>query len=80
MWGVIALVSGSLIPVIISHTVTDIVNFSYWWTDIAGKFEYQPIAITGIDLHFLVWSVLFTVSGILFVWGLGKVKAVRLQS
>lgn len=78
--GQIAYATGSLLPGIIAHTVLDIVNFSYWWTDIAGKFEYQPIATTGIDLHFLIWSVLFIVSGLLFVWGLGKVKAVRLQS
>ena len=78
--GVFAQVSGSLLPGIIAHTVLDIINFSYWWSDIAGKFEYQPIAITGIDLHFLVWSVLFTLSSVLLVWGLGKVKAVRLQS
>ena len=71
---------GSLLPGIIAHTALDIINFSYWWSDIAGKFEYQPIAITGIDLHFLVWTVLFTISGVLFVWGLGKVKAMRLQS
>jgi membrane protease YdiL (CAAX protease family) len=80
LFGAIAYATGSLLPGIIAHTVLDIVNFSYWWSDIAGKFEYQPIAITGIDLHFLVWSVLFTISGVLFVWGLGKVKAVRLQS
>ena len=77
---VFAQAAGSLLPGIIAHTVLDIVNFSYWWSDIAGKFEYQPIAITGIDLHFIVWSVLFTVSSVLVVWGLGKVKAVRLQS
>jgi len=78
--GEIAYVTGSLLPGIIAHTVLDIVNFSYWWTDIAGRFDYQPIAITGLDLPFLVWLVLFTVSGVLLVWALGKVKNVRLQS
>jgi len=80
MMGEIAYATGSLLPGIIAHTALDIVNFSYWWTDIAGKFEYQPIAITGIDPHFLVWSVLFIVSGVLLVLGLGKIKAVRLQA
>ena len=80
MMGMIAYATGSLLPGIIAHTILDIVNFSYWWTDVAGKFEYQPIAITGMDLHFLVWSVLLAVSGMLFAWVLGKVKAVRLQS
>ena len=80
MWGLIAYETGSLLPGIIAHTVLDVFNFAYWWTDVAGRFEYRPIAITGLDLHFLVWSLLFIVSGVLFVWGLGKVKAVRLQS
>jgi membrane protease YdiL (CAAX protease family) len=71
---------GSLLPGIFAHTVIDIVNFSYWWSDIAGKFEYQPIGITGVDLHFIVWLSILTVSGVLVVWGLIKVKAVRLQS
>jgi len=80
MMGEIAYATGSLLPGIIAHTVLDIVNFSYWWTDIAGRFDYQPIAITGIDLHFLAWSVLFIVSGVFLVLGLGKIKAVRLQA
>jgi len=80
MFGLIAYATGSLLPGIIAHTVLDIVNFSYWWTDIAGKFEYQPIAITGVDLHFVVWLLIFTGSIALFIWNLGKVKAVRLQS
>jgi len=80
MMGEIAYATGSLLPGIIAHTVLDIVNFSYWWTDIAGRFDYQPIAITGIDLHFLAWSVLFIVSGVFLVLGLGKIKAVRMQA
>ncbi len=78
--GAFAYASGSLLPGIIAHTVFDIVNFSYWWSDIAGKFEYQPIAITGVDLHFIVWSLIFAASAVLSILGLGKVKAVRLQS
>jgi membrane protease YdiL (CAAX protease family) len=78
--GAFAYASGSLIPGIISHMVIDIVNFSYWWSDIAGKFEYQPISITGIDLHFVVWLLIFAISAALSIWGLGKIKAVRMQS
>jgi len=80
MFGLMTYATGSLLPGIIAHTVLDIVNFSYWWTDVAGRFEYRPIAITGMDLHFLVWSVLLTISSVVFVWVLGRVKAVRLQS
>lgn len=80
MMGEIAYATGSLLPGIIAHTVLDIVNFSYWWTDIAGRFEYQPIVITGVDIHFLVWSVLFIVASVLLLWALGKVKAFQLQN
>ena len=78
--GVFAYASGSLIPGIIAHLVIDIVNFSYWWSDIAGKFEYQPIAITGIDLHFVSWLLIFAASAAICIWSLGKIKEVRLQS
>lgn len=73
--GEIVYATGSLLPGIIAHTALDIVNFSYWWTDIAGRFEYQPIAITGVDVHFLVWLAIFTISSVLFLWTLGKVKS-----
>jgi len=75
-----AYASGSILPGIISHFIIDIVNFSYWWSDIAGKFEYQPINITGVDLHFVVWLLILITSIALSIWGLPKIKAVRLQS
>ena len=54
LWGVLARASGSLIPGIISHGSADVVNFAYWWTDIAGRFDRRPISETGIDTHFVV--------------------------
>jgi membrane protease YdiL (CAAX protease family) len=78
--GAFAYASGSILPGIITHFVTDIINFSYWWSDIAGKFEYQPINITGVDLHFVVWLLILITSIALSIWGLRKIKAVRLQS
>ena len=78
--GVFAYTSGSLVPGIISHFIIDVVNFSYWWSDIAGKFEYKPIAITGVDLHFIVWLVILVASSVLSIWGLVKIKAIQLQS
>jgi membrane protease YdiL (CAAX protease family) len=80
LFGAFTYATGSLLPGIIAHTVLDIVNFSYWWTDLAGKFEYQPIAITGVDLHFVAWLLIFAASAALVIWSLRKVKAVRLQS
>jgi membrane protease YdiL (CAAX protease family) len=49
MWGILANASRSLIPTIVSHSVADVFNFSYWWTDIAGNFVRRPIAETGVD-------------------------------
>lgn len=53
LWGVLARASGSLIPGIISHGLADVINFAYWWTDIAGHFDKRPIGETGIDTHFV---------------------------
>lgn len=80
MWGVIALVSGSLIPAMISHTVTDIVNFSYWWTDVAGAFDKRPIGETGVDTHFIVWLAIFVISSVLFVLAARKTLAARQET
>ncbi|HEC62711.1 MAG TPA: CPBP family intramembrane metalloprotease [bacterium] len=80
LWGVLAHVSGSLIPGMISHIVTDIVNFSYWWTDVAGAFAKRPIEETGIDTHFIVWIAVFVASLALFVLTAGKTLAVRRET
>lgn len=80
MWGVIALISGSLIPAMISHTVLDIINFSYWWTDVAGAFDKRPIEETGVDTHFIVWLVIFVASVVLFVLAARKTLATRQET
>lgn len=77
MWGVLALAAGSLIPVIIAHFVTDIFNFSYWWTDVAGTFDRRPIGETGIDGHIVVWIILFALSLTAFVRAVCITRIVR---
>ena len=72
--GMIVIASGSLIPGIIAHFVTDIFNFSFWWSDLAGKFENKPIAETGIDTHFLVWILVFLISLGLFLLVAAKIN------
>jgi hypothetical protein len=79
MWGILAYTSGSLIPGIISHTVTDIFSFSYWWTDVAGTFDKRPIAETGIDSHFTVWVLIFVASVVLFIGAAGRTLSARRQ-
>ena len=77
--GILAYASGSLIPGIIAHTSLDIFNFSYWWTDVAGTFERQTIAETGIDHHFIAWFLILGVSIALFFWATRKIMAARQQ-
>ena len=48
----------SIIPGIIGHVTFDIFNFSYWWSDLLGRFTLQPIDKTGIDLHFIITCLL----------------------
>ena len=68
MWGVQAYTSGSLLPAMLSHSVADILNFSYWWTDLAGRFDKLPISKTGIDSHFIIWVLILMASFALFIW------------
>jgi membrane protease YdiL (CAAX protease family) len=80
LWGILAYASGSLIPGIISHAVMDILNFSYWWTDVAGRFEMQTLAETGIDLHSVGWSLVLGTSIALFFLAVRKIMTVRQQA
>ena len=78
--GILAYTSGSLTPSITGHVIMDIFNFSYWWSDVAGKFEMRTILETGIDFHFIVWSLIFGTSIALFFWTARKTIAVRQQT
>lgn len=78
--GILAYVSGSLVPSIIAHAVVDIFNFSYWWSDVAGKFERRPILETGIDFHFVGWFIILGASIVLFFVVVRRIGAVRQQT
>jgi membrane protease YdiL (CAAX protease family) len=75
--GILAYKSGSLIPGMIAHVAMDIFNFSYWWTDIAGRFNMRTIFETGIDFHFLLMSLVFVTSTVLFFITIGKISGAR---
>ena len=62
LFGIIAHVTGSIIPGMIAHVVLDIFNFGYWWSDTIGSFDYQTIWSTGVDAHFVIWSIVLTIS------------------
>ena len=80
MFGILTYTTGSLIPAIISHTVLDIFNFSFWWTDVAGRFERQTISETGIDSHFVIWALILVASIALFIVCIRKLLALRQQT
>jgi hypothetical protein len=61
----------------IGHTVMDIFNFSYWWSDVAGKFDRLPIMETGIDSHFILWTLILVVSIFMFSWMAQKTRLSR---
>lgn len=77
LWGALAYASDSLIPVIIAHTIQDIIYFSYWFTGIVGRFEAQLIAETGIDTPFIIWALILVISCALFFWIVRKILVVR---
>lgn len=64
--GILAYVTDSLIPSIIGHTIMDVFMFSFWWSNVAGKFELTTIFKTGIDIHFIVFILIFVLSFISF--------------
>ena len=74
LFGSIAFYSGSLIPGIVAHIVMDICNFSFWWTKLGSQFDKKTIGETGIDNHFVLWSVIFTLSLISFIFILSRLK------
>ena len=78
--GILAYASGSLIPGIIGHAVMDIINFAYWWSDVAGRFEKRTIDETGIDYHFITWLLVLVASIALFFGAARKIGAVRQQT
>jgi membrane protease YdiL (CAAX protease family) len=79
MFGIIAYTSDSLIPAVIAHTVTDIIGFTYWRTDVAGTFDYRIIAETGIDSHFILWVLILVASVVLFIGAARRTLSARRQ-
>lgn len=72
LFGSIAYYSGSLIPGILAHIIMDVFNFSFWWTDLGGQFQSQTIHQTGIDSHFIIWTMILILSLALFIVLLNK--------
>ncbi len=72
--GILAYKTGSLIPGIIGHSILDIFDYSVWWSDITGGFHKLTIFRTGLDIHFIVWSVIFIFAIFAFFWSMGRLN------
>ena len=72
--GIIAWKSGSLIPGIIGHAILDVFDYSVWWTDLTGGFTKQTIFKTGVDMHFIVWVLIFLLAIFVFFKVIGEIN------
>lgn len=73
--GILAYRSGSLIPGIIGHSILDIFDYGIWWTNITGGFNKKTIFYTGIDIHFIVFCLVFGLALIGFFKTVSKLKS-----
>lgn len=74
--GLLAYRSGSLIPGIIGHSILDVFDYSFWWTNMMGKSERLTIFEAGVDYHFILWMAVFMVATGAFFLALQRVKAI----
>ena len=72
--GILSYKSGSLIPGIIGHSILDIFDYSFWWTDLTGGFQKQTLFKTGIDLHFIIWALVFLLALFVFLRAIARLK------
>ena len=72
--GLLAVRTGSLIPSILAHTVFDVVNFSYWWSHLAGRFRMQTVFVTGIDVPFVATLLVFGSACVVFFREIKKAR------
>ena len=77
MIGYLAYATNSLLFGIIAHVAFDIVNFSYWWSDVVGTFERKPISMTGVDNHFILTLSVVLLSILLFSVAIRKLLKLR---
>jgi len=79
MIGYLAYSTGSLLPGIIAHVSFDIINFSYWWSDLIGTFERKPIGMTGVDNHFILTLTVVLLSALLFIVAIRNLLKLKLK-
>ncbi len=79
MAGYLAYSTKSLLPGIFAHVTLDIINFSYWWSDVIGTFERKPISMTGVDNHFIITVMVVLLSTILFIVAIRKLLKLKMK-
>jgi membrane protease YdiL (CAAX protease family) len=72
--GILAFQSGSLIPGIIGHSILDVFDYGIWWSNITGGFRRRTIFVTGIDLHFIVFCLIFALALFGFFRAVKRIK------
>lgn len=77
MIGYLAYSTNSLLPGIIAHVSFDIINVSYWWSDVVGTFERKPISMTGVDNHFIITVLLVLILSFLFIVSVRKLLKMK---
>jgi membrane protease YdiL (CAAX protease family) len=79
MVGYLAYSTNSLLPGIIAHVSFDIINVSYWWSDVVGTFERKPISMTGVDNHFIITVMVVLLSTVLFIVAIRKLSKLKMK-
>lgn len=79
MFGYLAYSSKSLLFGIIAHVTFDIINFSYWWSDVVGTFERKPISMTGVDTHLIITVMVVLLSIVLFIVAIRKLLKMKME-
>ncbi len=77
MIGLLAYATNSLLPGIIAHVTFDIINFSYWWSDVIGSFKHKPIGLTGVDNHFIITTTVVLLAVIVFFVAISKLLKLK---
>jgi membrane protease YdiL (CAAX protease family) len=72
--GILSYKSGSLLPGMIGHSILDIFDYAVWWTDLTGGFQKQTLFKTGIDLHFVIWTLVFLIAIFVFFRAIARLK------
>ncbi len=78
--GYLASATKSLLPGIIAHVSFDIINFSYWWSDVIGTFDRKPINVTGIDNHFIITVTIVLTAVVLFIIAIRRLLKLKKEN